>query len=340
MSFTIALSGDFLAPGGELAFPDLDLDRLRRRGCRVVFLDKRDRIEPADVADVDVLVLLLPRFDRESIPRGGRLSLVVRYGAGIDNVDVEACTEAGIAVANTPEAVSRPMGVAVLTLILALTGNLMVKNAIGHRPSDWPQRTRHNGFGLHGRTLGSLGFGLIAREMFRLAQPLGMEFIAANRSAASPHAAPLGVELVSQEELFRRSDVLVLTCPLTPETHRIVDARRLSWMKPGAWLVNVARGAVVDSAALADALAAGRLAGAALDVIEPEPPHPDDPLLALPNVIVTPHCMGWTDQLFAECGEAVVSTCLDHCDGRPPAGLLNREVLASPAMRERLAERP
>jgi D-3-phosphoglycerate dehydrogenase len=185
--------------------------------------------------------------------------------------------------------------------------------------------------------LGSVGIGNIGAEVFRLAKPFDMHFIAHDPYINPALAAELEVTLVDLDTVFRESDFVTLNCPLTPETKHLVDARRLSLMKPTAFLINCARGPVVDQRALTKVLQERRIAGAALDVFDPEPPHPDDPLLKLDNIIVTPHALCWTDQMFEGIGATDVQAVLDLSRGRVPAGIVNRAVLDNPIWQQRLS---
>ena len=182
------------------------------------------------------------------------------------------------------------------------------------------------GTGLVGRTLGQLGIGNIGAEVFRLVRPFDMNFIAHDPYADPKVAQELGVRLVGLEELFREADVLSVSCPLNEETQHIVNAERLALMKPSAYLINTARGPVVDEKALTEALQERRIAGAGLDVFEQEPSPADNPLYRLDNVIVTPHALCWTDQCFAGIGAADVKAVLDVMHGRVPTGIVNREI--------------
>ena len=163
-----------------------------------------------------------------------------------------------------------------------------------------------------------------------------MRFIAHDPYADKAVAAELGIELVAMEDLFRRSDVLSISVPLTRETTHIVNAERLALMKPTAYLINTARGPVIDQKALTRVLQEGRIAGAGLDVLEREPPDPDDPILKLDNVILAPHALCWTDQCFAGIGAADVKAVLDVQHGREPRGVVNRAVLSGETWRKRL----
>ena len=338
--FRVALSGDFRKPDGSPVYPDFDLTPLKQApGVEMLFLERSNPIEAAQVADIDALILLTARFGRESIHANGRLALVARFGVGYDTVDVEALTEAGIVLAITPDGVRRPVAVSIVTLLLALTGKLMVKDRLTREgPPGFARRGDHMGVGLVGRTLGSVGIGNIGAELFRLLKPFDMRLIAHDPYADATLAAELGVELVGLEEVFRRADIVSISCPLTAETRHLVNAERLALMKPTAYLINTSRGPVVDQKALTRVLQARRIAGAGLDVLEQEPPDPADPILTLDNVILAPHALCWTDQCFAGNGAADVKAALDVQHGREPRGVVNRDVLATAGWQRRMAD--
>ncbi len=337
--FRIALSGDFVKPDGTPAFPMFDLGPLDA-DPRIdwAFVPPEDgRMTAAGLEGFDAVILLAARFDAESIPADGRLALVARFGVGYDSVDIAACASAGIAVTITPDGVRRPVAVTILTFVLALAGKLFVKDGLAREgAAGFARRSDHMGVGLVGRTLGSLGVGNIGAETFRLFAPLDMNFIAHDPYVSEADAAALGVTLVDLETLFRDSDFLTVNLPLTPETEKLVDAKRLAMMKPSAYLINTSRGPVVDQAALVAALGNGTIAGAGIDVFDPEPPSPDDPLLALDNVIVTPHALCWTDQCFAGIGASTVAAALTVKRGTVPGHLVEPAVADNPKFRERL----
>jgi phosphoglycerate dehydrogenase-like enzyme len=338
--FRVALSGDFRKADGSPTYPDFDLAPLfAAPGVEVAFLESASPLRSEQLEDFDALILLVHRFAAESVPKSGRLAVIARFGVGYDTVDVEACTRAGIALVITPDGVRRPVAVSIITLMLALTGKLMVKDRLTRQAADgFARRSDHMGVGLVGRTFGSLGIGNIGAEAYRLAKPFDMKFIAHDPYADKAVAAELGIELVGIEDLFRRADVLSVSCPLTPETRHIVNAERIALMKPTAYLINTARGPIVDQKALTRALQERRIAGAGLDVLEQEPPDPDDPILALDNVILAPHALCWTDQCFAGNGAADVRAVLDVQHGREPRGVVNRAVLATEVWKKRLAD--
>jgi D-3-phosphoglycerate dehydrogenase len=338
--FRVALSGDFRKADGSPTYPDFDLAPLRDApGVEMEFLASQNPIPGEQLENIDALILLAHRFGKESVPKSGRLAVVARFGVGYDTVDVEACTNAGIALVITPDGVRRPVAVSIITLMLALTGKLMVKDRLTREAAaGFAKRSDYMGVGLVGRTLGSLGIGNIGAETFRMAKPFDMKFVAHDPYADKNVAAELGIELVGLEEVFRRADILSVSCPLTPETRHLVNAERLALMKPTAYLINTARGPIVDQKALTKVLQEGRIAGAGLDVLEQEPPDPDDPILKLDNVILAPHALCWTDQCFSGNGAADVRAVLDVQQGREPRGVVNRTVLASDAWRRKLED--
>jgi len=227
----------------------------------------------------------------------------------------------------TPDGVRRPVAVSIVTLMLALTGKLFVKDRIARQgPEGWARKTDYNGVGLVGRTLGSVGLGNIGRELFRLAKPFDMKFLASDPAADPAQAAELGIELVDLPTLFRQSDIVSVNCFLSERTRGLVGADLLSLMKPTAYLINTARGPIVDQKALTRILQERRIAGAGLDVLEKEPPDADDPILTLDNAIVTPHALCWTDQMFAGIGAADVRAVLDMMQGRVPVTLVDPQV--------------
>ena len=338
-AFRVALSADFRKPDGSPSFPEFDLSPLEDHSdIDLFYLEPEPEISAAQLADVDALILLTPRVGAGSLTRNGRLAVVARFGVGYDNVDLAACSDHDVAVVITPDGVRRPVAVSILTFIFALSGKLFVKDRLARRgPAGWAEKTVHNGVGLVGLTLGSVGMGNIGAEMFRLARPLDMRFIAYDPYVDPALAADLGVTLTNLDTVFRESDFVCVNCPLSDETHHLVDAECLAQMKPTAFLINTARGPIVDQAALTDALREDRIAGAGIDVFEREPPDAEDPLLTLDNAIVTPHALCWTDQLFAGSGAADVRAVMAVMEGRVPDGIVNRDVVGRPGWTERLA---
>jgi len=336
--FRIAISGDLFKDDGSPTIPPFDLSRLERTpGIEYATVGRGPVLSADELADFDALILLMPQFRRESVPAGGRLSVIARGGVGYDTVDVQACLDNDIALVITPGAVRRPVAVMVVTFLLALSGNLFALDRIT-RKGPWASRTDYLGTGLVGRVFGQIGIGNIGAEVLRLVKPFGLELIAHDPYLDPQAARDLGARPVDLETLFRESDFVSVSCPLNDETRGLVNAERLALMKPSAFLINTARGPVVDQRALTDALRRRAIAGAGLDVLEKEPPAPDDPILGLDNVILTPHSLCWTDQMFATMAGLDIDACLDVMHGRAPANVVNRAVLESPGFARKLAD--
>ena len=238
----------------------------------------------------------------------------------------------------TPEAVRRPVAVAALTLLLSLTQNLRSLDYLT-RDGRWHERANFLGIGLVGRTVGAVGLGSIGQELFRLIEPFGARRLAYDPYVDATSAQAVGAELVELEVLCRESDFIIVMCALTPETHHLLDAKRLNLMKESALLVNVARGAVIDQTALTAALRERRIRGAGLDVFEHEPVDPTDPLLSLDNVILTPHALCSTDQCLRDCGASACASILDIAVGRVPEFVVNQGVLDHPEALAKMAGR-
>ncbi|HEY7604031.1 MAG TPA: NAD(P)-dependent oxidoreductase [Gaiellaceae bacterium] len=330
-SFQVGVTRDVRRPDGSFTFAPYDLGPLEEAGIPWRFLED-DRPTPDTLSGIDGLYHYATPLSISTLDTVERLAVIARHGVGLDYVDVDACTGRGIAVTITPGGVTRPMASSAVTLVLALAHRLFERNRALHA-GDWGAgRFRPEGTGLGGRTLGVIGYGRIGRDVVRLLEPWGMRVLVTRRNPVGGD----GVTHVPLEELLRESDFVVVACPLTGQTRGLLDRRRLALMKPTAFLVNVARGAIVDQGALVDALREGRLAGAGLDVVDPEPLPADDPLLSLPNVIGAPHSLGYTDELLRGCVEQACEALIDVASGRVPKDLVNPEVLDNPRFAEKL----
>ncbi|HEX2326580.1 MAG TPA: NAD(P)-dependent oxidoreductase [Chloroflexota bacterium] len=335
--FRVGVTRDFLKPDGTLAHGDIGLGLLdQARGVEWGFLAEDTAELPAEhLRGYDALLVLAPRVTAASLEGADRLALLARFGVGYDSVDVPACTARDVLLTITPDGVRRPVAAAVLTLLLALTHKLLVKDRLT-RAGRWAEKLDHMGQGVTGRTLGIIGLGNIGRDIVTLARPFGMRFLAFDPYLTPEQGAAAGAELVDLSELLRRSDYVSVNCALTPETRHLLDARRLALMKPTAYLINTARGPIVDQQALYEALRDGRLAGAGLDVFEQDPVDPGDPILTLDSVIVAPHAICWTDECFLGIGRSACESILDVAAGRVPRYVVNREALDRPTLREKL----
>jgi len=336
----VGLSRAFFKPDGAPTYPDFDLSKLERNPqVELVKVSSGGEISPDHIRDLDAIILGVETFARAAIIPNGRITLIARFGVGYNAVDIGACTEHGIGVAITPDGVRRPVAVSVIALLLALTGKMFCKDRLTRMgPAGFAQRSAYMGIGLVDRTLGLVGLGNIGLETVRLAKPFGLRFIAHDPYVDPAVAAEMNVSLVNIDTVFRESDFVSLNCPLTPQTTHLVNERRIELMKPSAFLINTARGGLIDQAALTRALVACRIAGAGLDVLDPEPPAADDPILKLDNVILAPHALSHTDQCFAGIGASAVGAVLAVMSGEPPRCLVDRAVLENPAWQARLAD--
>jgi D-3-phosphoglycerate dehydrogenase len=330
MTFRLGLSRDAMDAAGRPNFGEAALAVLDRNPALV--WEWLPEVVPAITPDLaaryDGLYLLSARMPAIAVARADRrVRIVARHGVGFDSVDVPAMTEQGIVVTNTPFAIRRPVAVAALTMIFALAGRLFAKDRIT-RANDWPARNDLMGVGLATRTLGVVGAGGIGQELIPLARPFFRRVIAADPYVGGDRLTALGAERRDLDPLLAEADFVVIACPLNAETTKLIDARRLGLMKPNAFLVNVARGPIVDEAALIQHLDQGGIAGAGLDVFEREPTAPDNPLLRMANVIVTPHALCWTDECFHEIAVAGLTSVVDLSLGRRPVHVVNPEVYA------------
>ena len=337
MTFRVGLTRDFLKPDGSLGFGDIGLDALNEQpGLAWEFLPESHAELPRAVADqYDALLVLGPKVTTATVAGCQRLALVARFGVGYDNVDVPACTAACVMLTITPDGVRRPVASSVLAFLLALAHKLPIKDRLT-RAGRWHERLDYMGLGLTGKTLGVIGLGNIGREVFRLAAPLEMHHVGHDPHVTPDAAAAAGIEWLALDELLASADFVVVCCALTNETLHLLDARRLALMQPASYLINVARGPIVDQAALTAVLREGMIAGAALDVFEQEPIDPADPLLVLDNVILAPHAICWTDECFLNNGRSALRSILDVAAGRVPQFVVNREVLESPVLNAKL----
>ena len=327
--YRIAVTGDQAQPDGTTIFGDIGLARLDDAGFEWTVIPVDGPVlTPADLLGYDALLMMGGKgIDRSSFDETTTLRHIARFGAGYDAIDVDACTSAGIILSNASEAVRTPMALAALTLVMALAHNLLPKDHLV-RSGEWFERTQWQGVGLSSRTVGIVGIGSIGAETARMFKAIGVHVIAYNRSDKSELADSIGVTLLPLREVAEASDFLVVTVAGGSGTAGLISSDVISAMKPGAYLVNVSRGSVVDEVALIDALESGRLAGAGLDVFEKEPVEPTSPLIGMENVILTPHSLSWTDEFAAAVADSVITALLDVGDGRAPQHIVNPEVLA------------
>ena len=273
------------------------------------------------VADIDGWIAGLDHIDAEVIAAAPRLQVIARYGVGLDRVDLTAATSRGIIVTNTPGANAASVAELAIGLILALARQIPQADR-ATKQGDWP---RIDGVGLRGKTVGLIGLGAIGSAVAQRLYGFECKILAADPNIPNGYAQD-DVQLLALPDLLGKSDFVSLHVPALPSTVGMVDAAFLAQMKPGAFLVNTARGELINEGALYEALKSGHLRGAALDCLGQEPPCPDKPLLELPQVIVTPHTGAHTDEAVDAMGRMALQACLAVLDGKKPEHVVNPEV--------------
>ena len=266
--------------------------------------------------------------DAALIAAGTRLQVIGRAGVGVDNVDLDAATRAGITVVNAPTGNTIAAAEHTIALLLALARRVAAADA-SLRRGEW-SRSKLQGVQLRGRTLGIIGLGKIGMAVAERARGFGMTLLGSDPFVTAEQAQLRGVELVSFETLLERSDAITVHVPLSRGTTGLIDARAIGRMKPGAFILNVARGGIVDEAALAAALRDGHVGGAGIDVFVDEPPT-GSPLLDAPNTVLTPHLGASTVEAQVAVAEEIAEQVLDVLDGRPAQYAVNAPLLSAEA---------
>lgn len=292
---------------------------LERRVGEVVYSTEGRPLSSAELApllaDCDGYIAGLDEIDRAAMEGASRLKVIARYGAGVDNVDLGVAAARGIVVTNTPGANAVSVAELTIGLILALARDLPTV-AGATRDGGWPRRV---GATLEGKIVGLIGLGAIGKGVARRLAGFDCMIVAHDLAPDEGFARQHGVRFASRDEVVAAADFLSLHIPMAPDTAGFVNADLLACMKPGAFLINTARGELIDEPALIDALTNGRLRGAALDAFRQEPPPKDHRLVSLPNVIATPHFGAHTDGAMNAMGGGALYDCLAVLEGEPPA---------------------
>jgi D-3-phosphoglycerate dehydrogenase len=276
--------------------------------------------------DYDALIVRSQvQVDADLIAAGTRLVVIGRAGVGVDNVDLDAATRAGITVVNAPTGNTIAAAEHTLALLYGLARRIAPADASVRR-GEW-QRAAFTGLELRGRTLGIVGLGKIGQSIAVRARAMEMVVIGVDPYVTAEQAANHGVELVTMDRLLAEADVVTVHVPLTRATRGLIGRDAIARLKPGAIVLNVARGGIVDEAAVAEALASGHLGGAGIDVFEDEPPPTDSPLLTAPNTLLTPHLGASTAEAQVLVAEEVAAQVLDVLDGRSARYAVNAPLL-------------
>lgn len=328
-NYRVGLTADGAEPDGHTIFGDIGLHRLTDQGIAWEVMPPMHDPDPSIINAYDAVLSFghMP-FGGELARDAPRLKHVCRFGAGFDGIDAPALAAEGVILTTTPLAVRTPVAMSALTLLFAVAHKLL-ENHDAARRNAWNERGQHRGIGVAGRTVGIVGFGGIGQEVARLLQPMGVTIVATDQYEPAA-AAALNVEMVPLPELAAVADFVIITLSLNKSSSHLIGESFLSAMKPSAYLINVSRGGVVDQAALAAALQGGQIAGAGLDVFDPEPPQDDEPLLRLSNVTLSPHSLCWTEDFSAAVSASVMESLLGVARGERVPLAIDKSVFDRP----------
>ncbi|MBN1298252.1 MAG: hydroxyacid dehydrogenase [Actinobacteria bacterium] len=289
-----------------------------------------DEVVRQHISDADaIIVRTATKLSRETIFAGAKLKVIARTGAGVDNVDIEAASEKGIYVCNTPEANIESVAEHAVAFMLALSKYLFMMDK-SVRKNEFAVRNKYLPVDLEEKTLGLLGFGKIGRRVAqKCAGCFGMKIIYFDPYLSEDISTLYEYKRAGDmDTVFSESDFISLHMPYTKDSHHIIGSRLLSKMKPGAFIINTSRGGIIDEAALAEALSAGKICGAALDVFENEPPKEDSPLFLLENIILSPHSAALTKESAKRMAMHAAQGAADVLEGKTPKWVFNRDRIS------------
>ena len=335
----IGITREFLNAEGNFALPGPGLklfDEMPGVEYRL-FSEDLPVVTPEQVLGCDMVISGGVRWESSSFEGINQLVAVLYTGVGYEHLDLDIMTEANVMFCIAPDAVRRPMASIIITLILALTLQLINKDRIT-RQGRWEEQERFRGEGVTGKTLGSIGVGNIGHEMFMLAKPFGMRHLGCDPNVTQEAVADVGVELVDLGRLLSESDFVNVSVPLSEQTWHLIGEAELKKMKPSAYLINTSRGSVVDEPALIRSLQRGQIRGAGLDVFEQEPVDPNNPLLKMENVVVSPHSLCHTEEFYMRAWTGKLRQANQIARGKVPDHVVNREVLDKLELRTKLCK--
>jgi len=336
--FRVAWTADFYDDRGQTRYRDIGLDRFAAitDRCEITrFETHRPEITPEQLTGVNGVIVLTPKVTAASLAQSEQLLAIGRFGVGSDNVAVAACTAADVVLLITAGAVDRPVAEATVGWMLALTHHIRMKDRLV-REARWNDRSGYMGCELRERTLGVIGFGGIGRAVVNLLSGFGMQPpLVFDPFCPSEVISEYGCRAASLETLMAEADFVSLHCPLNEHTRNLIGPRELALMKPTAYLINTARGGIVNEAALYGALKSRRIAGAALDCFDNEPLTAPPVFTEFDNVLLAPHCIAWTDELFRDIGRMACQGMIDMMHGRRPPGVVNPEVFERPGFQQK-----
>lgn len=299
-------------------------------GAKLLLVTSGDEAELLSlVPQADAILTCFKKVSAAVVRAGTKLQVIGRYGIGVDNIAVDEATRLGIPVTNVPAYCLDEVAEHALALLLACARNITHYNTV-IRADDWALNKQRPLFRVRGQYLGIVGFGKIGQTLAHRAQALGLRVVAYDPFVTETVARQFGCELLSLDDLLARANFVSLHTPLTPDTRHLMNGERLRRMKPSAFLINTARGGLIDPEALLQALREGWIAGAGLDVFEPEHLAADHPLLTQPNLIATPHVAFYSEESLAELQTKAAQNVAAILSGRRPASVVNPQVFDLP----------
>jgi D-3-phosphoglycerate dehydrogenase len=285
-----------------------------------------------EVFDVDIIMVVYARITKKIIDSAKNLRGIVRYGFGVDNIDIEAASSRGIPVAYVPNYYIGAVADHVFALLLTLTRKVLLADKImraGQYIGNWASPSyKIRGFDLEGKILGIIGLGKVGRALVGRAKAFGMKVKAYDPYIDEKVAEDLGVKLLDLDKILTISDYVSIHVPLLPQTQNMIDEKELKKMKKTAYLLNVARGPIVNEKALCKALKKGWIAGAGIDVYEVEPPDPENPLFKLENIVLTPHIAWYTEDALHRLEMSAVNEAVRLLKGKTPKNLVNEKIFS------------
>lgn len=327
--FKVGLTRDFLTPDGQLVYKDIGLEILDKADfVQHEFLkEHHSPVTPDMLLGYDAIISLTPSYNSESLKGVHDLKAICRFGVGYDMIDIKACSEANVIVTITRGSVNHSVAEAILTWMLALSHRVFEKDKLV-RSGNWSQRSNYMGSELRGRTLGIVGVGGIGGRLVEMVRAFDMNRpIAYDPYVEKTRADVLGFQLVDLFTLMKNSDFISINCPLTDETRNLISEHELSLIKKEAFIINTSRGGIINEDALIRVLITKSIAGYATDVFANEPPADDEPLYKLDNVILAPHCIAWTQELFQEIGRKACQQVVAIAQGKIPEDVVNKDIL-------------
>jgi len=336
--FRVAFTADFHDANGNPQYKDFGLHLFDAHSDITVvpFSEHRPEIGADQIDSAQGIIVLTPSVTRQSLQAADNLLAIGRFGVGFDNVDVSACTDADVLAFITSGAVNHSVAEATIGWMLALSHNVLIKDRL-IRIGAWDDRSAYMGSELRDRTFGAVGLGGIARKTIELLRGFGLKSFLAYDPFVDPGSlGETDIQLVDLQRLMESADFVSVHCPLTEDTRNLITARELGWMRPDAYLLNTARGGIINEDDLYECLKSNAIAGAAIDCFEGEPITEPNRFGEFDNVLLAPHCIAWTDEIFRDIGACVCQGMIDLSQGKPPQqGTLNPEVLEKDSFKDK-----